>query len=129
MREARSGVTPFSSPSPNPVLLNFKLCGAEEPEAEAMGGQQEDGWGLDTNPEPRLPWDRTGWRREWVTSDVPPAASCRRWDPSSDTSLSFSPRQSAWVLQERRPGHRADGLAPRLGLHQHHARGAGSLSD
>lgn len=45
----------------------------------------------------------------------------------SDASL-FSPRQSSRVLQERRPGDRADGLAPRLWLHQHHACGARTLS-
>lgn len=51
--------------------------------------------------------------------------------PPQDGVLSarlFSPRQSTWLLQERRPGHRPDRLAPRLRLHQHHARGARPLS-
>lgn len=45
----------------------------------------------------------------------------------SDASF-FFPRQSSRVLQERRPGDRADRLAPWLWLHQHHACGASTLS-
>lgn len=36
-REVWSVVAPFSGPSPNLLLLNFKLCVAEEPKAEVKG--------------------------------------------------------------------------------------------